>query len=71
MDKFCRIITELRTFIYVKNCVLLNITLINVYVALPVFTPVAGSSYVHFIEENGGAQYLNSEFGRYFHFCWR
>ena len=46
------------------------ITLVNVYVALPVFTPVAGSSYAHFMEQNGGAQYVNSEFGRYFHFCW-
>ena len=45
-------------------------TLVNVYVALPVFTPVAGSSYTHFMEQNGGAQYVNSEFGRYFHFCW-
>ena len=43
-------------------------TLVNVYVALRVFTPVAGSSYAHFIEQNGGAQYVNSEFGRYFHF---
>ena len=46
------------------------ITLVNVYVALPVFTPVAGRSYAHFMEQNGGAQYVNSEFGRYFHFCW-
>ena len=45
-------------------------TLVNVYVALPVFTPVAGRSYAHFMEQNGGAQYVNSEFGRYFHFCW-
>ena len=45
-------------------------TMVNVYVALPVFTPVAGSSYAHFMEQNGGAQYVNSEFGRYFHFCW-
>ena len=47
------------------------ITLVNVYVALPVFTPVAGSSYMyaHFMEQNGGTQYVNSEFGRYFHFC--
>ena len=22
------------------------------------------------MEQNGGAQYVNSEFGRYFHFCW-
>ena len=46
-----------------------NITPVNVYVALPVFTPVAGSSYP-ILEQNGGAQYVNSEFGRYFHFCW-
>ena len=26
-----------------------NITLVNVYVALPVFTPVAGSSYAYFM----------------------
>ena len=45
-------------------------TLVNVYVALPVFTPVAGSSCAHFMEQNGGAQYVNSEFGRYFYFCW-
>ena len=45
-------------------------TLVNEYVALPVFTPVDGSSYDHFMEQNGGAQYVNSEFGRYFHFCW-
>ena len=43
-------------------------TLVNVYVALPVLTPVAGSSYAHFMEQNGGAQYVNSEFGRHFHF---
>ena len=41
-----------------------------VYVALPVLTPVAGSSYAHFMEQNGGAQYVNSEFGRHFHFKW-
>ena len=46
------------------------ITLVNVYVALPVFVPVAGSSLAHFMEQNGGAQYVNSEFGRHFHFCW-
>ena len=45
-------------------------TLVNVYVALPVFTPVAGRSYANFMEQNCGAQYVNSEFGRYFHFCW-
>ena len=45
-------------------------TLVNVYLALPVFRPVAGSSYAHFMEQNGDAQYVNSEFGRYFHFCW-
>ena len=22
------------------------------------------------MEQNGGAQYVNSELGRYFHFCW-
>ena len=44
-------------------------TLVNVYVSLPVFTPVAGSSYAHFMVQNGGAQYVNSEFGRYFNFC--
>ena len=37
--------------------------------ALPIFTPVAGRSYAHFMEQNGGAQYVNSLFGRYFHFC--
>ena len=47
-----------------------NNTLVNVYVALPVFTPIAGSSCVHFMEQNGGAQYINSEIYRYFHFCW-
>ena len=40
----------------------MTLTLVNVYVALPVFTPVAGSSYAHFMEQNGGAQYVNSEF---------
>ena len=44
-------------------------TLVNVYVTLPVFTPVAGSSYAHFMEQNGGALNVNSEFGRYFYFC--
>ena len=44
------------------------LTLVNVYVALPVFSLVAGSSYAYFMEQNGGAQYVNSEFGRYFHF---
>ena len=39
-------------------------TLVNVYVALPVFTPVSGSSYAYFMEQNGGTQYVNSEFGR-------
>ena len=48
-----------------------NIIMVNVYVAFPVFTPVAGSSYAHFMEKNGSAQYVSSyysEFGRYFHF---
>ena len=45
-------------------------TLVNVYVALPVFTPVAGRSYAHFMEQNGGAHDVNRLFGRYFHFCW-
>ena len=31
------------------------LTLVNVYVALPVFTSVAGRSYAHFMEQNGGA----------------
>ena len=35
-------------------------TLVNVYVALPVFTPVAGRSYAHFMEQNGGAHDVNS-----------
>ena len=48
----------------------LDFTLVNVYVALPVFTPVCGRSYAHFMEQNGGVKYVNSEFGRYFHFCW-
>ena len=53
-----------------RNCSKLNdiarqacFTLVNVYVALSVFTPVAGSSYAHFMEQNGGVQYVNSEFG--------
>ena len=41
-----------------------GITLVNVYIVLPVFTPVAGRSYAHFMEQNGGTQYVNSEFGR-------
>ena len=45
-------------------------TLVYVYVTLPVFTPVAGSSYAHSMEQNDGAHYVNSEFGRYFHFFW-
>ena len=36
-----------------------NFTLVNVYVALPVFTPVAGRSYAHFMEQNGGAHDVN------------
>ena len=44
-------------------------TLVNVYVALPVFTSVAGRSYAHFMEQNGGAHDVNNQFGRYFHFC--
>ena len=35
-------------------------TLVNVYVALYVFTPAAGRSYAHFMEQNGGTQYVNS-----------
>ena len=37
-------------------------TLVNVYmyVALPVLTPVAGHSYAHFMEQNGGAHDVNS-----------
>ena len=59
-------------FLRTVSCdlVALIYTLVNVYVALPVFTPVAGSSYTNFMEQNGGARYVNSEFGRYFHFCW-
>ena len=34
-------------------------TLVNVYVALPVFTSVAGRSYAHFMEQNGGAHDIN------------
>ena len=34
-------------------------TLVNVYVALPVFTSVAGRSYAHFMEQNGGAHVVN------------
>ena len=45
-------------------------TLVNVYVALPIFTAIAGSSYANFMEQNCGAQYVNSEFGRYCNFCW-
>ena len=45
-------------------------TLVNVYVALPVITPVVGSSNAHFMGQIGGPQYVNLEFGRYFHFCW-
>ena len=37
-----------------------RVTLVNVNVALPVFTPVAGRSYAHIMEQNGGAQYVNS-----------
>ena len=35
------------------------ITLVNVYVALPVFTSVAGRSYAYFMEQNGGAHDVN------------
>ena len=35
------------------------ITLVNVYVALPVFTSVAGRPYAHFMEQNGGAHDVN------------
>ena len=34
-------------------------TLVNVYVTLPVFTSVAGRSYAHFMEQNGGAHDVN------------
>ena len=36
-----------------------HLTLVNVYVALPVFTSVAGRSYAHFMEQNGGAHDIN------------
>ena len=35
------------------------LTLVNVYVASPVFTPVVGRSYAHFREQNGGAHDVN------------
>ena len=50
-----------------KNCDIFLIfaqnidsTLVNVYVALPIFTPVAGRSYAYFMEQNGGAHDVNS-----------
>ena len=52
---------ELLSPMVAKNKLLvIIITLVNVYVALPVFTPVAGRSYAHFMEQNGGGQYVNS-----------
>ena len=44
-----------RQYMYLFGC----ITLVNVYVALPVFTSVAGHSYAHFKEQNGGAHDIN------------
>ena len=41
-------------------------TLVKVYVALSVFTHIAGTSYPNFVEHNGSALSLNSGCGRYF-----
>ena len=45
---------------FVAHCLECTVpTLVNVYVALPVFTSVAGRSYAHFMEQNGGAHDIN------------
>ena len=45
-------------------------TLVNVYVALPVFTRIAGTLYADFYGINGSFPSINSGCGTFFHLCW-